>query len=156
MEKFQKIELSFLVLILAFIVFLFLYSTGITGFSVSNDNQNAPYDFLSNDNIMVFNNSLTINLSNYTLVRFEGTGSMLPVLSESSTGVGIIPGSAKDVHVGDIINFESDKGIIVHRVIEIGDDELGTYFVTKGDNNNVGDGKVRFFQIRSVLVAVIY
>ncbi len=46
--------------------------------------------------------------------------------------------------------------LIIHRVVEIGEDEQGTYFITKGDNNFFSDGKVRFGQIKYVTIGVIY
>jgi hypothetical protein len=44
----------------------------------------------------------------------------------------------------------------VHRVIDKGIDEKGVYFVTKGDNNSVVDGKVRFKDIEYVTIAIIW
>ena len=46
--------------------------------------------------------------------------------------------------------------LIVHRVVEKGIDEQGVYFITKGDNNNIDDCKIRFKDIDTVLIAVIY
>ena len=41
-----------------------------------------------------------------------------------------------DIRVGDIVIFESSKGIdVIHRVIEIKDDR----YMTKGDNNQWSD-----------------
>jgi hypothetical protein len=46
---------------------------------------------------------------------------------------------------------------IVHRVIEIGNDEDGWYAITKGDNNPTPDPwKIRFEWVRRITVAVIY
>jgi len=156
MDNFQKLEFGILALILAFILALFFYSINITGLSIFRDEINAPYDFISEDQILVDNGNIVINLSNYTLRRFESSGSMLPFLSENSTGVGIKPETEKDIHVGDIITFKQDNKVVVHRVVDKGEDEKGAYFITKGDNNGIKDSKIQFENIDSVIVAVIY
>jgi len=45
-----------------------------------------------------------------------------------------------DIEIGDVIQYiREDKAIILHRVIEIEQDENGVYFITKGDANNDAD-----------------
>ncbi len=47
--------------------------------------------------------------------------------------------------------------LIVHRIVEIGNDDEGRYYILKGDNNRFADpGKIRYPQIRYVLIAVVY
>jgi len=51
--------------------------------------------------------------------------------------------------------------LIVHRVIKIENDENGTYYILKGDANAMdevinGFGKVRFNQVKGVLIGLIY
>jgi len=43
------------------------------------------------------------------------------------------------LHIGDIISYQLDADIIVHRIIDIGFDSDGFMPITKGDNNNVVD-----------------
>jgi signal peptidase I len=81
---------------------------------------------------------------------------MEPLLDENSNGIRIIPKSEEDIHIGDIISFEKNKDLIIHRVIDKGVDNNGTYFITKGDNNNVSDGKIRFEDIRYITIGVIW
>jgi hypothetical protein len=84
---------------------------------------------------------------------------MDPVLDASANGIEIIPESEADIHVGDIVSYQSSsvEGTVIHRVVELGNDEEGWYAIMKGDNNQFADpGKVRFDQIKRVLVAVIY
>ena len=46
---------------------------------------------------------------------------------------------------------------MTHRVIEVGSDTAGGYYIVKGDNNPVEDSeKVRFAQIEGIVVAVVY
>lgn len=54
------------------------------------------------------------------------------------------------------ISFKKDGDLIVHRVIEKGVDDMGVYFITKGDSNNVSDGKVRFEDIEYKTIGVIW
>ena len=59
--------------------------------------------------------------------------------------------------IKDIISFRKDKLLIVHRVVEIGNDEQGVYFITKGDNNYIRDlYKIRFEDIKDVSIGVIW
>jgi signal peptidase I len=68
--------------------------------------------------------------------------------------------SVDDVHVGDIVSYETPLApgtFVIHRVVEIGTDEDGTYFIMKGDNNPTTDPeKVRFAQLRRKVVAIVY
>ncbi len=46
--------------------------------------------------------------------------------------------------------------LIVHRVVDKGVDSDGVYFITKGDNNNYSDGKVRFEEIEYITIGILY
>ena len=84
---------------------------------------------------------------------------MVPLLDYGTTGIEIRPESEDHLMVGDVVAYDAKwtDGVIIHRIIEIKEDESGKYFVMKGDNNPRSDPeKVRFDQIRYVLVGVIY
>lgn len=81
---------------------------------------------------------------------------MLPTLGENANGIKIIPKSPEQINIGDIISFQSGNLLVVHRVIDKGQDANGWYFVTKGDNNQETDGKVYFQDVKYVTVALIY
>jgi hypothetical protein len=89
---------------------------------------------------------------------FTNTNSMDPLIDEGSQALQIVPLSEKDIAVGDIISYDSGQyGVIIHRVVKIDKDDQGWYAIAKGDNNPVADPfKVRFKQIRRVLVGVLY
>ena len=97
-----------------------------------------------------------IYVNNASIGRYASTGSMKPVLDENSHGIRIVPVSESDIHVGDIVTYEKNNELIIHRIIEIGKDENGTYFIPKGDNNPVDDGKIRFSDIKYVTVAMVW
>ena len=85
---------------------------------------------------------------------------MKPLLDEGSNGIRIVPSSEDEINIGDIITFkqniDENNYLIVHRVIEKGEDLQGTYFITKGDNNSLNDGKVRFSEIKYLKTVQIF
>ena len=104
----------------------------------------------------------------YTLEGMEwnvssSTGSMRPLIGPG-TSVYTIPyeeaKKLRPVARGDIITFKKAEDIdgrgVIHRIIKIGVDKEGKYFITKGDNNMSSDDKIREWQITGVLVGVWY
>ncbi|MCX6707645.1 MAG: signal peptidase I, partial [Candidatus Woesearchaeota archaeon] len=119
----------------------------------------SPYDHVPEDNIKVYSDKVVIALSDPSWASFTDTNSMDPVLDTGANSIEIKPANPKDVHVGDIISFKTvySSGIVIHRVSEIGEDETGTFYLTKGDNNPTADpGKRRFEDIVGIVVGVIY
>ncbi len=123
--------------------------------SLSSDNQ-APFDFIKENQIEVYDDKVVINVNGASISRYAATGSMKPILDENSNGIRVIPKSEDDIHLGDIITFEQDGNLIVHRVIEKGTDNEGVYFITKGDNNIISDVKIRFKEIKYVTIGIIW
>lgn len=119
----------------------------------------SPSDIIKENQIVVYDDRIVIYVNNPIWSKYSDTNSMDPVLDKGANGLQIIPDSADDIHIGDIITYEpdwSDK-LIVHRVIYIGEDNEGWYAVTKGDNSDKTDpGKIRFNKIRYLLIGVIY
>ena len=66
------------------------------GFS-TNPNQ-APFDFVNEDQIQVLNDKVIINVAGASMSRYAPTGSMEPILDENSNGIRIRPKSEKDIH----------------------------------------------------------
>nr|MCK4930099.1 signal peptidase I [Nanoarchaeota archaeon] len=119
----------------------------------------SPIDRIREDQILVTNEKIVINLKDAEWASFTDTNSMDPVIDEGAHAIEVIPTSEDQIQVGDIVAYESEyaEGTIIHRVVYKGEDEQGTYFVLKGDNNPTSDpGKVRFEQIKRVVVAIIY
>lgn len=128
-------------------------------FVSSPDNARAvssPSDVISENKIVVYPDRVIIFVENASLSSYAPTGSMTPIFSENSNGVRIKPASPEDVLIGDIISYEKDGILIVHRVVEKGEDAEGIYFVVKGDNNSEPDGTIRFQDIRYKTVAILY
>ncbi len=121
-----------------------------------NNSKKAPFDFVKENQIEIYDDKIIINVNDASISRYAPTGSMKPLLDENSNGIRVVPKSEKDIHVGDIITFEKDRDLIVHRVIEKAEDSQGVYFITKGDNNSVSDGKIRFKDIKYVTIGIIW
>jgi len=160
--KFLKFSMIFFIGCLAGMFFnLYVYSELenpiLNKFGIGSlDNKTVPYDLLDENQIEIYSDRVIIRIENASIGRYAATGSMIPVLNEGSNGIRIVPKSENDIHVGQIITFEENNLLIVHRVIEKGIDDNGVYFITKGDNNDLDDGKVRFEDIKYITIGVIW
>ncbi len=151
---------------LSYILLLSLLLISLTYISVAEkpplDQKNitkiqAPADRVTPDQIKVYPNQIVLNVKGASWASFTPTHSMNPVLDEHTNALEVKPQSPLDIHLGDIIAYTSNDGVIIHRVIEINSDAQGTYYIVKGDNNDIADPlKVRFTDIQGVVVAVIY
>jgi len=126
------------------------------GFLNFNDSNKAPFDFIKENQIQILDDKIVIYIDGASLSRYAPTGSMRPVLDEGANGIRIAPNSEQDIHIGDIITFKKGSHLIVHRVVDKGNDEAGVYFITKGDNNKTADGKVRFEDIKYITIGIIW
>lgn len=125
-------------------------------FSLSGKAVSSPSNFIEKESILVYSDKIVIDLKGATISSYQDTGSMEPTLDSNSNGIRIKPESEKEIQIGDIISFRKNGILIVHRVIEKGTDSQGIYFVTKGDNNNFNDGKIRFQEIEYITVGILY
>lgn len=117
----------------------------------------SPSDWVKNEQIKVYPNNILLQIKDASWATFTNTNSMDPFIDEKANALEIIPNNPDAINVGDIIAYETEIGVIIHRVIEKGTDEIGVYYIVKGDNNPVADSmKVRFEDIRGVVIAVIY
>lgn len=119
----------------------------------------SPKDRVPENAIIVYGDRVLLDLQNAQWSTFTDTHSMEPVIMHGSNAIQIVPRSADELQVGDIVSYESEyaKGTIIHRIVYKGEDESGVYFVMKGDNLPTSDpGRIRFEQIRRVVVAIVY
>ncbi|HIG92805.1 TPA: hypothetical protein HA242_04315 [Candidatus Woesearchaeota archaeon] len=118
---------------------------------------NSPGDWVKDEQIKVYTDKVVLDVRNATWVGFTNTNSMDPFLDQGANALEIVPEDPYSIKAGDIISYQSRYGVIIHRVIEQGEDEEGVYYMVKGDNNTSKDPlKVRFEDVKGVLVAVIY
>ncbi len=120
--------------------------------------RDSPSDWVKESQIEMRPDGVFIHLNNPQWAILANTNSMDPVFDDTSHLIQAIPQSAAEIHVGDIMSYSSPMGFsIVHRVIEIGNDEEGWYAIVKGDNNPTPDPwKVRFDMVRRVTVMIVY
>ena len=119
----------------------------------------SPFDRIKDSDIEVFNNKIVIDIKNSNWRKFIDSNSMDPLIDEGATTIEIKPKNEEEIKTGDIISYNVDEAdyALVHRVMEIGNDEEGIYFITKGDNYYKEDSeKVRFSQVEGIVVGILY
>jgi signal peptidase I len=117
----------------------------------------SPQDWISQSDILVYNDRVEINLEGAKWATFADTNSMDPFLDEGANAIQVTPKRPEDLAIGDIITYDYNGRKIIHRIVDIQQDSLGYKFTVKGDNNAAPDPvDVRFEDIERVLVAIIY
>ncbi|MBW2981439.1 hypothetical protein KY343_01035 [Candidatus Woesearchaeota archaeon] len=128
-------------------------------FTFKLDELDSPSDHVKEDQIRVYQDRIEIDLEDAMWARFTDTNSMDPLFDAEANTIEIKPEKPSDINVGDIISYRPRDmdSLIVHRVVDIGNDNKGWYAVAKGDNVEQPDpDKIRFDQVNGVLVAIIY
>lgn len=117
----------------------------------------GPKPRVSIANLTLSKDSAIINVDNLIPGIIAPTQSMSPTLEEDMIVLEKRPLSSSEIAVGDIIVYEFKGSRIIHRVIALGEDDIGWYAILKGDNNPAPDPqKVRFEQVRGIVVGIIY
>lgn len=149
----------YIFLVLAAIILLFVFLPFKSPFAVKNNNENSsfiPTNRINGTQIEIKNDRIIIHINNAVINQYANTSSMMPIINENANSIEIVPENPEQIHEGDIITFEQGNLLIVHRVIETGYDEKGWYAITKGDNSQGNDGKIRFEQIKYVTIGILY
>ena len=99
---------------------------------------------------------------NFDTFQVSDTGSMRKNVGDNNIIIAIKP-KIEDIHVGDMIVFYCNKEnpSVLHRIIEIEKIQNKTYYLTKGDNNELNDligfgCKPDFNQLKWKIVGVLY
>lgn len=159
-------RLDRLILIVSFFVIGWIACAGYSQYSELSKEQpysevsgleiSSPGDWISKEQIRQEEGRISIELSNTTIAQFTDTNSMDPMIDVNANSIEVAPEKDR-LRVGDIVSYESEGKTIIHRIVSISEDENGTFYVTKGDNNNLPDKyKVRFEQIKGVVVGILY
>ena len=154
-----SINIVLIVIMIALFYVAFESKTKIPTIIFNAKEQLSPEDHIKEKDIHVYDDRVVIDIVNPFWASFTDTNSMDPIIDEHANSIQIIPKNLEEVHLGDIISYKSDfsSGVIIHRVVFIGQDEEGTYYYLKGDNNIMRDpGRVRFNQLRRITVGIIY
>ncbi len=123
------------------------------------DEISSPHDRIKEEQIHIFPDKVVIDVKNASWASYADTNSMDPFLDYGSNGLELTPQAEDDLFIGDVAAYESKitKELIIHRIVDIREDSKGKYFIFKGDNNSTIDPeKVRFSQIKFVLIGIIY
>ena len=126
--------------------------------TVDNRNKASPSDWVHPEQIKVYKDKIVIDEQNVVWAEFTDTKSMDPVFDSTAHALEIVPKTAEQINIGDIISYNSPYSElpIIHRVTEVGNDG-SWYAVVKGDNNDTSDpGKVRFKDVNRVVIGIIY
>jgi len=146
---------GFILAIIAFIT----TSTFLTVAYLNPADVMSPHDRIHEGQIHIYPDKIVIEVKDATWASYTNTNSMDPLLDTGANGLEITPKNEDDIYRGDIVAYESKitPGLIIHRIVDIKEDEEGKYFIFKGDNNNTSDPeKVRFSQIKYILIGIIY
>ncbi|HLD37717.1 MAG TPA: hypothetical protein VJA86_03960 [Candidatus Nanoarchaeia archaeon] len=149
-----KARLALFAAMLSVLAIAFFYLAG--SISPSPDNSLKTGNYVGAGNIQVYDDRIVISIEHAMLGAYADTGSMIPVLDDKTIGIKVIPASDDEIRIGDIITFQRDGILVIHRVVEKGTDKNGTYFITKGDSNLFNDGKIRFEDIEYKTIMLIY
>ena len=137
-----------------------LFIPSVSASTSLNVEQSSPQNHVDEDQILVYDDEVILNIEHVQWARIADTNSMDPLIDAGANALQIIPQSPRDIDVGDVVSYSpqgSPAKHVIHRIVFSGEDEKGTYYILKGDNNKVADpGKVRFEQIDRVLIGVIY
>ena len=126
---------------------------------LSNQEKPSPFDRIKDSDLHVSSSSVRIDIKDTNWRTFIDSNSMDPLIDEGTTTIEIKPKNAQEIKIGDIISYNvaGYEFAFVHRVVEIGNDEQGSYFITKGDNYFQEDPyKVRFLDIEGIVVGILY
>lgn len=119
-----------------------------------------PHPATRVEDIRVRGSEVIIRVPGVYPVLLSDTNSMDPTLDNSSKVIVVAPRGERDIHVGDIVGYRCsacEGTTIMHRVVAIASDDGGTYYTLRGDNAPGADPeRVRFGQIQSVVVGIIY
>ncbi len=157
MER-KKIIFCLIIFIVSFTLGLLISNFKIitTGRVVDNIGQiKMPSDYLKDNDFLVYDDKIILKIENAKISDYESS-SMEPFLGKGVNGIVIIPKNENELEIGDIITYKKDEKLIVHRIIDKGKDENGMFFITRGDNSNTIDGKIRFERIEHKLVGILY
>ena len=130
-----------------------------TEFPLDNDHpfeKPSPSNWVTEEQIHVYQNQIIIDVENARWAKLTDTNSMDPVMDEGSNALQTIP-VISELRVGDIISYRQGDTLIIHRIVDLGEDEQGWFAIVKGDNNDLVDPlKVREDQVEKVVIGIIY
>ena len=120
--------------------------------------RNSPSDIIKESDIEISEDRLIIHIKDPLISSYEDTNSMDPVFDFGHNGIEIKP-NCYNLIKGDIIAYRATwtQGTVVHRIVEINQDNFGLLFTAKGDNSSIDDPqKIRCSEIKYQVIGVLY
>lgn len=138
------------------IVFLFLLIalSFFLGYSIDKSVDYAPSLQINKNQLYEQSFVDFLSMNKLSISDVTGTGSMKPCISRTSIIIYRNDFTEDNLKIGDIVYDTFHK--VLHRIVKIGQDEKGKYYIVQGDNNEIYDGKIRFSDIKGVVVGIIY
>lgn len=156
-ERLFKVVLLILIIVALSLGVLSFTDAQIPGSLFGGKELSSPGDWITEEQIKVYPQRIILDVEGASWASFTNTNSMDPYFDETAHAIEVKPADPEQINVGDIISYKTVYGILVHRVIEVGEDKDGIYYFVKGDNNRLTDPfKVRFEDVQGVVVAIIY
>ena len=131
--------------------FISTSSKSITGNMIIGE----PSNWLDEEDIQLNDDQIIIKIDDSSIISYSDVRSMEPYVTQNSMSI-ILKPEIGNLEIGDVIIFQKSGTLITHRIIKIGTDYSGVYYITQGDNNEISDGKIRFEDIKGVVVGVLY
>ena len=133
-------------------------STTIPYSEVIGSERKSPSNRVELDDLKLYRNQVRIYMDDLTIAQFNDTNSMDPFIDETAHAIQKNVTSKDDLFIGDIVAYEDSEGyLILHRIVDISEDENGWYAIFKGDNNAFVDyNKVRFEQLKYIVIGIFY
>ena len=120
----------------------------------------SPRDIIKYNQISWTVDTLTIkDIPSITIANIADTNSMDGLFDIGHNALLISAFDRGKLAVGDIIVYRPDDNVgqIIHRIIEIGEDDLGKFYRAKGDNNYREDIYIiRNDHISYLCIGIIY
>ncbi|MBI4145418.1 hypothetical protein HY493_04415 [Candidatus Woesearchaeota archaeon] len=120
----------------------------------------GPITSLLASQVHVFNDRVEIDMGDMIPAVFTDTDSMGHTLDQGTIALEQTITDPRQVQVGDIVSYKTPlapDAIIIHRVIEIGNDEEGVFYIFQGDGLSEPDpAKVRFSQLQREVIGLLY
>lgn len=114
-------------------------------------------DIIPYSAIKVEGNKVTIDFgSDVEIAEIADTNSMDPVFDIGHNAILLKDFDHNQLAIGDVIVYQLSS-LIIHRIIDIQEDENGRLYKLKGDNNPRADAyQIRDGHIKYLMVGVIY
>ena len=77
----------------------------------------SPSDIIKENQIVIYEDRIVIFIPHAKWSRYADTNSMDPILDKGANGLQIIPNSAEEIHIGDIVTYDQIPGSLWHIAI---------------------------------------